>query len=383
VEGLLLVLVAAVVWKLYQWRRTPDDAPLRSVALCLLSAALSYPLAMPGGASGVDTVAGHGTAKLIQNLLLLATVYFLMSFFLYSAGGRTARRRVRREAVVVALVAVAITAAAESIPHEEFAGSFSTADMTRAQIAFFYLAAGLYLMYALGVAGRWTRRYARMSRRPHSTGLWMTAVALTAMAAACAVRAVIVTVRWTGATVAHPVMAAVAFLLAGSILLFVAGVTYAGARTRIASLRLWLRRRRDHRRLAPLWQLLSEAYPDNVLTPASESLWDRMRARGVHRRYHRRIVECRDGLVAISPHLTREDGDGPVLDLNPTELAARLRGATVRIGQGVPAPRQAVPLAMPNGNDRESDVQQLIAVSDALRTTARPQRQGVRNADHR
>lgn len=366
---LLLGLVAAVVWKIYKLARDPHDAPLRSVTLCLLTAALSYPLAMPGGASGVDTVAGHGAAKLIQNLLLLGTVYFLLCFYLYSADEKAGRRRARREAVVVLLVAAAIIVAAESVPHDVFAGSFSTADMTIPQIAFFYGGAGLYLMYALGVAGRWTRRYARMSERPHSTGLWMAAIGLSAMSVACAVRAVIVTIRWSGRTVPHPLMAGVAFLLVVSILLFVAGVTYPGAAARITSARRWLRLRREYRRLAPLWHLLSEAYPEHVLKPASTALFDRWRARSMHRRHHRRIVECRDGLVDISPYLVDEDDDS-ALGLAPTELAVRLRQAVATIGQGAPAPRPAVPLAMALGGDREADVRQLIAVSDALRQAA-------------
>lgn len=263
-ELILLGLAAAVAWKLYQWSRAPHDAPLRSVTLCLLSAALSYPVAMPGGASGVDTVAGHGAAKLVQNVLLLATVYFLMCFYLYSADGKDARLRARREAVLVAVVTVSIIVAAVSVPHEVFAGSFSTADMTIPQLAFFYAGAGLYLTYVLAVTARWTGQYARMSRRPHATGLWMAAIGLGAMAVACAVRAVIVGIRWSGGTVPHPLMAAVALWLVVSILLFVAGITYSGARARITAMKLWLRRRRDHRRLAPLWQLLAEAYPENV-----------------------------------------------------------------------------------------------------------------------
>ncbi|KND43941.1 MAB_1171c family putative transporter [Streptomyces stelliscabiei] len=369
-EVILLALAVAVVWKLYQWSRAPHDAPLRSVTLCLLSAALSYPLAMPGGASGVDTVAGHGTAKLVQNVLLLLTVYFLMCFYLYSADGQAGRLRARREALLVAAVAVAITVAALSVPHNVFAGSFSTADMTIPQIAFFYGGAGLYLMYALGAAGRWTRRYARMSRRPHATGLWMAAVGLSTMAVACAVRAVFVAIRWSGGTVPQPLMAGVAFLLVVSILLFFVGVTYPGARSRVTSARLWMRRRRDHRRLAPLWQLLAEAYPENVLRPASSGLWDRWRARGVHRRYHRRIVECRDGLVDVSPHLANAPEDTEVLDLPPAVLADRLRRAVDTIGKGALVPRPAVPLAVPKEANREADVRQLIAVSDALRLSA-------------
>ena len=113
-EIILLGLAAAVIWKLYQLSKAPHDGPLRSVTLCLLSAALSYPLAMPGGASGVDTVAGHGTAKLLQNLLLLLTVYFLMCFYLYSAEGQSGRTRARREAVLVLFVGASIAAAATS-----------------------------------------------------------------------------------------------------------------------------------------------------------------------------------------------------------------------------------------------------------------------------
>ncbi|WP_037642150.1 MAB_1171c family putative transporter [Streptomyces exfoliatus] len=371
-EIILLGLAGAVAWKLFQLSKAPRDAPLRSVTLCLLSAALSYPLAMPGGASGVDTVAGHGTAKLVQNLLLLATVYFLMCFYLYSAEGQSGRRRARREAVLVVLVAVSISAAALTVPHEVFAGSFSTADMTVPQLAFFYGGAGLYLTYALTVTARWTYRYARMSRRPHSTGLWMAAAGLGMMAAACAIRAVFVAVRWSGGTVTHPLMAGVAMLLVVSILLFVAGVTYSGVRVRVASIRLWLRHRRDHRRLEPLWQVLTDAYPQNVLGAASPALRDRWRARKVHRRYHRRIVECRDGLVDISPYLADGDDevDGPALGRDPAELAVRLRRAAAQIGDGVRVPRQAVPLAMDLGDDREADVRQLIAVSDALRRAA-------------
>ncbi|MFD6417924.1 MAB_1171c family putative transporter [Streptomyces sp. NPDC060194] len=366
---LLLGLVAAVVWKLYKLRRSPRDAPLRSVTLCLVCATLSYPVAMPGGASGVDTVAGHGTAKLIQNVLLLLTVYFLMCFYLYSADEEAARDRARKEAVVVAGFVTAITAAAVTVPHEVFAGSFSTADMTIPQIAFFYLAAGLYLMYALGWACRWTCRYARRSRRPHSTGLWLAAFGLGSMAAACAIRAAIVAVRWTDGHVPEPLMNTVALGLVASILLFVAGVTYSGARSRITASRLWLQHRRDYRRLDPLWKLLAGTFPENVLRPASPTAADRWRARGVHRRYHRRIVECRDGLVDISPHLVDEN-DGTVLDIGAKELAARLRRASVRVGQGVSAPRRVVPLAMASGSDRQSDVRQLIAVSEALRDTA-------------
>ncbi|MGY1495699.1 MAB_1171c family putative transporter [Streptomyces sp. QTS52] len=367
---LLLIITAVVVWRLYLWSRAPHDAPTRSVALALLSVGLSYPAAMPGGAHGIETLAGYGMARLVQNLLLLVAVYFLMCFYLYSADGPTARRRARREAAVVALVSAAITVAAMTVPEQELGKPYVTVDMTVPQIFLFYTVAGLYLMYAVGAAGWWSARYARMSRRPYSTGLWMTAISLGAMAVACAIRAVFVAVRWSGGSVPHPVNTCVSVLLTVSSLLFATGVSYSVARARITATRLWLRRRRDHRRLAPLWHLLIEVYPQNELRPASLGFWDRWRARGVHRRYHRRIVECRDGLVDISPYLVGKEDGMTLLDLEPAQLAQRLQAAADMIKNDVPAPGQAVALAMPKGDDRDEDVRQLIAVSDALRLTA-------------
>ncbi|KUN02172.1 hypothetical protein AQI95_28925 [Streptomyces yokosukanensis] len=366
----MLIIAVAVVWRLYLWSRAPHDAPTRSVALAFLSLGLSYPVAMPAGTAGIETVAGDDMAKLVQNLLVLLTCYFLMCFYLYSADGRATRRRARREAVVVAVIAAAIAVAAATEPDRALANSFSKADMTISQVAAFYLIAGLYMMYAIGAAGWWSARYARMSRRPHATGLWMTAIGLSAMAVACAVRAVFVAVRFSGGLVPQWLTTSAAILLVVSSLLFAVGVTYSGVSARITATRLWLRRRRDHRRLTPLWQLLIEVYPGNELRAASRMPWDRWRARGVHRRYHRRIVECRDGLVDISPYLVDGQDETDLLRLEPVELARRLRRASAAIRQGVQVPPRAVPLAVPQGDDRDSDVEQLIAVSEALRLTA-------------
>ncbi|MFJ9551287.1 MAB_1171c family putative transporter [Streptomyces erythrochromogenes] len=363
----LVLLAAAITWKVFQLIRAPKDGALRSVTLCLVCAALSYPLAMPGGASGVDTVAGYGAAKLGQNLLLLGTMYFLMCFYLYSASEHGAsRRRARVEAVVVLAVAAVITVAATTVPHETFAGSFSTADMTVPQLAVFYGVAGLYLMYSLAAAGVWTVRYARMSPRPHATGLWIAAVGLLAMALACAVRAVFVLVRWAGGVVPHSVMAAVAMLLVLAILSFVTGVSYSAARSRLSALRLWWEHRRGHRRLAPLWELLAARFPEVVLQGASSRL-ERWGVRGVHRRYHRRVVECRDGLVRISPYLGDLETE-ELMAMSPDVLADRLR--TAAQGPKAAEAQPVIALAVPQRDDRNADAVHLFALSDALRTAA-------------
>ncbi|MEW1632650.1 MAB_1171c family putative transporter [Streptomyces sp. NPDC093801] len=363
----LVLLAGAVGWKVFQLTRAPKDRALRSVTLCLAFAGLQVPLATPGGASGMDMVAGHGAAKLGQNLLLLGTMYFLMCFYLYSASDQQAsRKRARIEALVVLCVAAVITVAATTVPHEAFAGSFATADMTITQLAVFYGVAGLYLMYALAAAGVWTVRYARMSPRPHATGLWITAVGLLAMAVACAVRAVFVAVRWEGGVVPHSVMATVAMLLVVSIILFVAGVSYSAARSRLAAFRLWQEHRRGYRRLAPLWELLASRFPEIVLNGSSSRL-EEWGLRGVHRRYHRRVVECRDGLVRISPYLGELEAE-ELMHVGPDLLAGRLRAAYQ--GPASEAAQPVVALAVPQQDDRSSDAAHLFALSDALRTAA-------------
>lgn len=371
-------LAAAIAWKVRQVVREPRNAPLRSVTLCLVCAAASYPLAMPGGASGVDAVAGHGAAKLLQNVLLLATLFFLMCFYLHSAADEeTGRGRARREAAGLVLVVAALVAIVASGPHEVLVGSFSTADMTTPQVAGFYLLAGLYMMYALGAAFWWTRRYARLSPRPHSTGLWMAAGGLAAMACACAARATFVIIRSAGGAVPSAVNAAVALLLVISIMLFVVGVSYPIARARVTAVRIWCRHRRVHHRLQPLWELLAEAYPHSVLPSLEQSWRERWSARSVHRRYHRRVVECRDGLVQVSPYLPAlptQSARGTVLGSAPPEvLAQSLREA---LASGAPAtsgtvePVAAVPLALPARQGPDADVEQLVALADALRGTS-------------
>ncbi|MEV3853131.1 MAB_1171c family putative transporter [Streptomyces sp. NPDC050095] len=370
----LIGLIVAVGWKLSQVAKAPHDKPLRSVTLCLISAALSYPLAMPGGASGFDTVAGHGAAKLAQNVLLLAAVYFLMCFYLYSAADeQVGRRRARREGILVAVVAVTITVAATTVPHKVFAGSFATTDMSVPQVAVFYLVAGLYLMYALATAAFWTRRFARKSPKPHSTGLWVAGAGMFAMALACAMRAVIVTVRSQDGTVPASLMSAVALLLVVAILLFVFGITYPGVRTRLASYRLWFQHRRAHRRLEPLWTLMAEAFPHSVLPADSSSRRAQWRDRGVHRRYHRRLVECRDGLVQISPYFVDDRADAP------EHLAQRLRAAVQAHQSAAAVPTPARPLgipqqrsldSIPRQRSRDADVQELLILADALRVSS-------------
>ncbi|MFD4863979.1 MAB_1171c family putative transporter [Streptomyces sp. NPDC058412] len=368
---LAVVLYGSLLWTGRQVVRDPSDRLLRAVFLCMFSAGLSFPFGLPVVIRLVGGLAGDGTAKLLQNLFLLGAVYFLGCFFIHSASDpAAARTRVRWHAVPFAATAVIASAAMAVTPHAERGHTYATADMRVPGVAVFYVSAGAYLTYALAAALFWTVRYARLASRPLATGLRMVAAALTGMVLASAVRECLTLVRLLGGGVPHPVITGAKLLLDLAIPLFVAGVVYPGLVTRWASIRLWWHHGRVYHRLAPLWEALHLAFPEDALERTGGGRrWDALSPRGVHRRYYRRVIECRDGLVRISPYLAMEaataDAEAP---LTPEVAARHLRTALRAYASGEDAPSQAVPVALPGEGDGslESDVRQLIRLSETL-----------------
>ena len=378
--GLQLVagafVVAVLAWVYYQVVKAPENRPLRAVALCLTCAALAFPCGLVPVAERVDRLPwlGRGASELLQNALLLCTVYWLMCFYLFSAADdRQGRIRARWEALPLAVAVAVITVATVATADEPGERSYQAVDMQITGFAVFYLVAGGYLVYALATALRWTIPYARASRRPLATGLWLVASAQAGMVLGGSVRCVVVVIRWAGGQAPAALTTTASLLVGCSIPLFVVGVALPGVSARLVALRIWWQHRQTYHRLRPLWQLLHEAYPQDALTRVPTGRWrDRLLLRGVHRRYYRRIIECRDGLVRISPHLARlaaEEGERGAGDGDEQRaLAARLRAALKAQAAGGEASSQAVPIAIPESDSLEADAEQLVALSDALRS---------------
>jgi hypothetical protein len=131
---------------------------------------------------------------------------------------------------------------------------------------------------------------------------------------------------------------------------------------RLTALRIWWQHRRTYHRLSPLWTVLHDEFPEDALhrVPSQHPLRDVLSLRGVHRRYYRRVIECRDGLVRISPYLGPDD----------SSLAERVRTGLRAHASGSPAPARATPVAIPNSDGLDADVRELVALSEALRTGA-------------
>jgi hypothetical protein len=73
----------------------------------------------------------------------------------------------------------------------------------------------------------------------------------------------------------------------------------------------------------------------------------------VHRRYYRRLIECRDGLVRISSRLGPDDGQ---------PLGSRLLAA-LDVPQAPGLPGDAVPLAIPGTAGLDADARELVTLA--------------------
>ena len=369
VLGILLVI--ALGWKLYQLSKAPDEVPLRAVVLCLASAAVAYPFGLSAVAAAVDDLVGAGTAKLVQNVFLLATVYWLMCFYLFSAAdGVRGRKRARWELVPLVTTAVTMGVATLITPEGLRGSSYADADMRVPGLALFYLAGGLYLTYILATTLVWTWRYARDSDPPLAIGLWIAAAGMAGMALGAGIRAALIVLRIVHGATAPGLVGVVSLLIAISIPLFVIGLTYPGFAIRLAAIRLSWHHRKVYRRLGPLWRALHDAFPQDALDRVPASRWrDAFRLRGVTRQYYRRVIECRDGLVRASPYLAARYPQAELVD--SSALADALTSALRSSRDNEPVATKAVSVATPDDDGIDADVRQLVALSDALRVRTR------------
>lgn len=125
--------------------------------------------------------------------------------------------------------------------------------------------------------------------------------------------------------------------------------------------RLWLEARRQYRELRPLWTAVTTQFPNIALFPVESPLREAFRVRQMRLRLYRRAIECRDGLVCLSPFV-EEQIDASL----PPERQARLIGdALARSAQGKEIGGTTV-LAAPRAAGMEADTRELLALSRAM-----------------
>jgi hypothetical protein len=123
---------------------------------------------------------------------------------------------------------------------------------------------------------------------------------------------------------------------------------------------------RAHRELHPLWSALRDLHPEIALDPASSDFRDRLRVRDLDFRLYRRIIEIRDGRLALRPFLdadvarrSREDALRRGLTGNDVEAAveAGVLAAGIENARKKRQPATVLAASQDGGKDFMSEVE--------------------------
>ncbi len=359
----MLLFAAALFWRIYQLARAPS-LPNWAVMTAIAGFAAAFLLLQPAISVPLDDVFGRGAARVANNALLACGLCSLIIFFLGSAMGPRRYGRVAAELIPLA-AAITLMVVAMSLTPEPLRGLDTNAQTVHVSgIAAFYLGAGLYLIYGLLACIWWIVRYFRVADRHLRIGLRIGTAGLASMAAGSILRALYIVIAWAFGPVVRALLLIAAPLVILGIVAFLCGITYPGVRARVAAIRRRRQHLRDHRRLAPLWTVLVEAYPSIVLRAAPRGRWDRFSSRGAHRAYYRRVIEIRDGLVQLSPYL--ETDFAGLADRDAAAAASALRAALARQAAGETNDGRAKQVLPAGADDLESDVRPLLALAAAV-----------------
>lgn len=375
VRGIAYYALLALL--LYLFVRAPRNVPLRAIVILIACWAVGYPFGLAAAAGqdflGLDPM----VCQLIQSVLSLAGEYSLVCFFLFTVyEANPARRRARKQSLAPAVIAVVLVISALSVPTSLRADAATvTKDALKdgyessvPGVGPFYFFSNLYTLYAFGYALAVTYRYARRGvERRQRQGMWLVVAGLAAMVLGLLTFVIANVYLWAGHSSSFPSIVLVVGTVSVfvGIPLFVAGIGYRAATMRLAALKVWWQHRRAYLEMSPLWIALHNEFPEDAFGRVPTPGWpDALRLRGVHRRYYRRAIECRDGLVRLSPHMVGLSGDEM-----PSQIADRLRQALRNHAAGVAVSTEAAPVAVPAEQSLDADVHELIALARALRAS--------------
>ena len=369
--SLQVVLAAGAVWKSVHLVRAPHDILLRYLVACLSLLAAGHALSLPSLMHAVDAATTSGVAKVLYNGLVMTGLYALVCLFFYAgrSGEAAHPRRLSIEKALLVITLATITTLVILTPAGLRAEGLSTPHITRPSIAWFYIVGNIYFVYAYSSAGWLALRYSTRASRYLSLALRVTALGLAGLMITSINRAVWVVIRFNHGPPLGRLNAINWPISNGSFILLTIGMCLLAVVQTIATMRSRLLHRRLYRQLTPLWVALREAYPELILDRESGSQFFRSRRHNnIHRVFYRRLIECRDGLVRLSPYVSVAAKGHDISHCSTAELARfiqvalRLKALHEVPSSGLPA----VAMAIPAVNDINSDVRELVDISNAL-----------------
>ncbi|GAA4532562.1 MAB_1171c family putative transporter [Amycolatopsis samaneae] len=364
---LLVALTIGAVWKTVDLVRSAGDRLLRLLVACLWLLALGHALSLTVVTKALDAATTLGVSKVAYNALVMSGLFALVSFFVYATrgDGPAARRRFRIDGVLLAATLLAMLVLMIVTPAALRGHTLSTPNITEAPIAWFYLVGNVYFVYAYLVSGLWALRYSVPASRSLTVALWIITLGLAGLTFTSVNRAIWVLIRYNGGPPLKGLNAINWPISNASFVLVTLGMCLPAVVQLIGAVRSWLLHRRLYRELDPLWSALHRAFPELELERPENG---RFRFGRTHRGFYRRLIECRDGLVRLSPYIAIAAKGEDVSRCTPAELAGYIRFAlTLKPGEEDPGNAlNAVSVAIPEGSDMNSDVRGLVAVSNAL-----------------
>ncbi|MFF3400325.1 MAB_1171c family putative transporter [Streptomyces sp. NPDC002659] len=370
---LIILLGFGVLWKGADLARAPHDRVLRFLVASLLLLMTGEILSFPEVSTAIDKVTAVGVGKLVFNSVYLSGLFTLVMVFVSATPGPEAEYR-RHLWIDTGLLAGALTVlvvAMVATPAGMRGHSLGTPDMALPPIASFYFVGNAYFVYAYLASGLWALRYARRASRNLGFGLLIMTLGLLALTITAVNRVILVALR-IDEPGAHKGFNTVNWSLSNWAMgIVLVGICYVGGVQLVTRVRSVVHHRRLYRELDPLWKALTAAYPELVLNrPPSASGWRSVRrSRTQERRFYRRLIECRDGLVRLSPYLTRIAPHADLAHAPADQLAQHIVDA-LAMKPPTESPQTELPAALvasPASNDLSAEAHELIALSHALR----------------
>jgi hypothetical protein len=301
----LTVAVFAVLWTVVLVRLPTvlRDAKQRAMWATCFTLALCKVAALPAVGAWLERFTA--SAEILPHLLAVACVFFLLRFIsLITDRYATRPRAATYQMIVTGAVGVALVVLDVLSPGGvRSAGSqLLTTDVPAATVAYWVvldtylggiLAAASALFWRMGRTAPRERRALRVGLRLIVAGLLLTLLFAVQ-------RIVFVLAHALGAGVPAIAMGPVFEVLraVGAILALGGGLVPA-----VGWARATLGAYRSLRALRPLWQAMRAAFPDVILFPPRRALLERFGVVDVHLRLYRRVIEIRDGLLALREHL--------------------------------------------------------------------------------
>ncbi|AVT40273.1 MAB_1171c family putative transporter [Plantactinospora sp. BB1] len=391
----VFLFCAAVAWiavgyKVAALVRNPRNLNLWVLTLCIALPAAGFTMAVPAVYTAVNRFFGvpNLASLLVYSCIVGYSVTALVMLMLWHMPPAEALPRARMLAVFYGLVLVAMAVLfANSGATVEAPSDFDDVYGPRPVGGTFLLVYVSAFAVGLGVAAwrslQFANRVARTDGRPWlRRGLRLVAAGSIVALGYCLGKGGYVVAAWLGTTL--PTLSDLGTLCAclGALVITV-GFTIPSWGPNLSAAVQRLGRARTYLRLYPLWHAMYQAMPEIALDPPTSRRADLRMLRDLDFALYRRVIEIRDGRLALAPYLAPTDGTPPEGRGGRTAAAnreairirdalARLRTATLEQQAAQPAAAagrgtRPGPAGQPDDDDLAGDLEFLGHVSSALR----------------